>query len=80
MIKIRSICKVRGCYNFVDTEPDKTKPSCNWFRFPHGKSDESKCSQVAMYPSKECSHGLCYYHAMKQWFENQEPGREVDRL
>ena len=71
MIKIRSICKVEGCYNFVDTEPYKSYDSILT------KTDDM---MIAMYPSKECSHGLCYYHAMRQWFENHGVGREMDRL
>ena len=75
MIKIRSICKIDGCYNFVDTEPDRAMGSKLTRAEVNGHD-----MMIAMYPSKECSHGLCYYHAMRQWFEKQEPGREVDRL
>lgn len=58
------------CDNEVDTKPDKSKPSCDWFRF------SDKVSEVAMFPSRECAHGLCSYHARKLYYEKLGVGRE----
>jgi hypothetical protein len=60
-------CKIDGCDQPIMTKPDKTKPSCNWFRF------SDKVSEVVMFTSKPCSHGLCYYHHRQMVNEKLRP-------
>jgi len=51
-------CKHQNCHEPVDTEADRSKPSCIYW----DRLDDEK-SKVVMFTSKECKHGYCSYHA-----------------
>lgn len=46
-----------SCNEDAETEPDKTQPS----KLVVGEDGD----KTFYFPSKKCSHGLCYYHRKK---------------
>ena len=65
-------CKWKDCHEPVETEADKTKPSCIYW----DRHDEEK-ARVVMFTSRECKHGYCYYHASALAHQLIKVGKET---
>ena len=64
-------CKYPECSEPVETEADKTKPSCIYWN----RHDEK--ARVVMFTSRECKHGYCYYHASALAHQLIKVGKET---